>query len=218
MKNNFSIIKILKITIITFFTFLLFNLLIGNYVYKKILRKGYFDVDINMSSRHPVYNHGLKKNYNTSSAGWGKKRFSFCSDNFGFRNNCNVKYEEKFFDVGIIGDSQTAGFGLGFEETFSSIISNNFKDKKFANLAASSYSPAIYYSKIKYLIENGFKFKEIIVFIDISDLHDDTTRYILEKGVVIGKDLDLFSIVDTSKEAVQIIDDFYNKYTLKPNF
>jgi len=31
-------------------------------------------------------------------------------------------------------------------------------------------------------------------------------------------DLDLFSIVDTPKEAVQIIDDFYNKYTLRPNF
>lgn len=31
-------------------------------------------------------------------------------------------------------------------------------------------------------------------------------------------DLDLFSIVDTADEAVQVIEDFYNRYMLKPNF
>jgi len=31
-------------------------------------------------------------------------------------------------------------------------------------------------------------------------------------------DLDLFTIVDTSEEAVQVIEDFYNRYMLKPNF
>jgi len=45
------------------------------------------------------------------------------------------------------------------------------------------------------------------------------------KEVVLGEeknispeDLDLFSIVDSPKQAVAIIDNFYNKYTLKPNF
>ena len=33
-----------------------------------------------------------------------------------------------------------------------------------------------------------------------------------------SEDLDLLSIVDTPKKAVQIIEKFYNKYTLKPNF
>ena len=32
------------------------------------------------------------------------------------------------------------------------------------------------------------------------------------------EDLDLFSIVDTSEEAVEKIDEFYSKYLLKPNF
>ena len=32
------------------------------------------------------------------------------------------------------------------------------------------------------------------------------------------EDLDLFSVVDTSKEAVDKIDEFYSKYLLKPNF
>lgn len=32
------------------------------------------------------------------------------------------------------------------------------------------------------------------------------------------EDLDLFSVVDTSEEALEIINNFYNKYGLKPNF
>jgi len=39
----------------------------------------------------------------------------------------------------------------------------------------------------------------------------------LEKNVS-SKDLNLFKIVDKPKEAVAIIDKFYNRYTLKPNF
>ena len=31
-------------------------------------------------------------------------------------------------------------------------------------------------------------------------------------------DLDLFKLVDTADEAVEIINQFYSKYTLKPNF
>jgi predicted Rossmann-fold nucleotide-binding protein len=32
------------------------------------------------------------------------------------------------------------------------------------------------------------------------------------------EDLDLFNIVDTPSEAVEIIETFYKTYTLKPNF
>ncbi|WP_417873793.1 LOG family protein, partial [Xanthomarina gelatinilytica] len=33
-----------------------------------------------------------------------------------------------------------------------------------------------------------------------------------------ASDLDLFTIVDTADEAVQVIEDFYKRYMLKPNF
>ena len=190
MRNK--VIKTSKIFIITFCTFIIFDLIIGNYVYKKILRKNFFDIDTHMSEQHPIYNHGLKKNYNTSSAGWGKRRFEFCTDNFGFRNFCNVNYEKKNFDMGIIGDSHTVGLGLNFKEVFSTIISNELKKKKIANLGVSSYSTAIYYSKINYLLENDFDFKEIIVFLDLSDLYDDSTRYKLVGKKVIGINVNPF--------------------------
>ena len=93
MRNK--VIETSKIFIITFCTFIIFDLIIGNYVYKKILRKNFFDIDTHMGEQHPIYNHGLQKNYNTSSAGWGKRRFEFCTDNFGFRNYCR----ENFFKI-----------------------------------------------------------------------------------------------------------------------
>ena len=39
-----------------------------------------------------------------------------------------------------------------------------------------------------------------------------------EEGNISIDDLDLFNVVDTPSEAVEIIEQFYKKYTLKPNF
>lgn len=33
-----------------------------------------------------------------------------------------------------------------------------------------------------------------------------------------AEDLEIFSVVDTAEEAVKIVEDFYNKYAIKPNF
>jgi hypothetical protein len=41
---------------------------------------------------------------------------------------------------------------------------------------------------------------------------------LLNDGKISSKDLDLFHLVDSSDEALKIINDFYTKYTLKPNF
>ena len=188
MKNKF--LEIFKISLITIFLFFVLDLLIGNYIYKKILRKNYFDKDTNMGTSHPVYHHGNKKNYKTHSAGWGTKKFSFCTDNNGFRNICDEINKSKNFDIAIIGDSQTAGFGVSYENTFTYLISRKLENKRIANLAVASYSPAIYFSKINYLLNKNYKFKEIIVVLDLTDLYDDAIRYKLVNDKVISKKLD----------------------------
>ena len=38
------------------------------------------------------------------------------------------------------------------------------------------------------------------------------------EGNISPEDLDLFNVVDTPEQAVEIIEEFYTKYTLKPNF
>jgi predicted Rossmann-fold nucleotide-binding protein len=39
-----------------------------------------------------------------------------------------------------------------------------------------------------------------------------------EQGYISDGDLDLISLVDTPTDAVKVIDNFYAKYLLKPNF
>ncbi len=61
-----------------------------------------------------------------------------------------------------------------------------------------------------------------IVLVDHSfwdGLLDWVKSVVLEReNNVSREDLDLFKIVDTSDEAVQVIEDFYHRYNLKPNF
>ena len=41
---------------------------------------------------------------------------------------------------------------------------------------------------------------------------------VLPEGYISPDDKHLFKVVDTADEVVKIIDEFYSKYTLKPNF
>lgn len=43
-------------------------------------------------------------------------------------------------------------------------------------------------------------------------------QIMLKEGKISTEDLDLYNLVDTADEAVEVIDEFYGKYLLKPNF
>ena len=63
------------------------------------------------------------------------------------------------------------------------------------NAARGSYSPIVYWRKIKYLIEDiGLKFDEVVVYVDISDAQDE-----------VFYDLSKDNIVIRSKSALQTI-------------
>ena len=85
--------------------------------------------------------------------------------------------------LGFIGQSVLSGGVI----TFVGIISSNLVDKKIANLSAASYSPSIYYSKINHLLSQGYKFKEIIVFMDITELRNETVCYRLKNDRVLER-------------------------------
>jgi predicted Rossmann-fold nucleotide-binding protein len=49
-------------------------------------------------------------------------------------------------------------------------------------------------------------------------LLDWIKQVMITEGNVSESDLDLFALVDNPTEAVKVIDDFYAKYLLTPNF
>ena len=55
------------------------------------------------------------------------------------------------------------------------------------NLAVSSYSPSIYFLKLKDLLRQNFKFKEVIIFVDHSDIVDETLCYKFNGEIIIRR-------------------------------
>lgn len=181
MKNSLSIIKIF---LITFLIFILLDFLTGKYIYNKFVRSDFIDVDTSFGERDDIYDHKFKKN-NNSVVGWGKFKYNLCTDSNGFRNSCKNQFSSlKEFDLAFLGDSFTEPVGMNFENSFVGIISSQMKEKRIANLAASSYSPSIHFAKMNFLLSKGYKFKEIIVFIDLSDIVDDAVCYKLNKHII----------------------------------
>jgi hypothetical protein len=125
---------------------------------------------------HPYYHHTLKANVKYKKAKSFNSHFTLCTDNHGFKFECDKK-RGKIFDYAFMGDSFVEGVALKYSETFVGIFEKK-KNISVANLGVTSYSPSIYLSKIKFLLENNYKFKNVVVFIDISDLYDDNVFYL----------------------------------------
>jgi len=184
MNKKYTVLKIILITI---FLSLILDAIVGEYFYKKFIRKNFLDIDSSYAIKNHIFHHDFKKNFK-GLAGWGNVNYDFCTDGNGFRDSCSNQFNEiKQFDIGFIGDSFTEASGVSYEDSFVGLISSNLKNKKIANLGISSYSPTIYYAKINYLLSAGYKFKEIIVFLDLSDLIDDTACYILKDNKAIQR-------------------------------
>jgi hypothetical protein len=172
-------LKILLIIFISFFLFLIIDYYFGKIFVDKYLRSIQNDPIYHKKQRvrHDFFHHTLAPNIDYKKTGWGPKIYRLCTDEWGLKYKCNTK-SKNTYKLAIIGDSFAEGIGIPYEETFAGII--NLKTiPESANLGVSSYSPKIYYSKLKYFIEKGFKFNHVIIFVDVSDLIDDMNSYVL---------------------------------------
>ena len=133
---------------------------------------------------HEIFHHGFSPNYQGMQA-WSNYSYEVCTDQHSFKTSCAVfsNDTEKYFDIAFIGDSFTEALGMEYEDSFVGMFAADNTKLRVANLGASSYSPSIYYSKLKYLIDEGYKFERVFIFIDISDIQDEA-KYILKNGRV----------------------------------
>jgi hypothetical protein len=131
--------------------------------------------------RHSFYHHTLAPLIDYRKTGWGPTSYRLCTNYHGFKSKCG-NLGSDHYDIGFIGDSFTEGLGVRHEETFVGIIEDK-KKLNVANMGVSSYSPKIYLSKIHHFIGRGMKFKHVVVFMDVSDLIDDSNSYILKNDL-----------------------------------
>ena len=183
-----KILSAIKIFFLTLIFFIFLDLLIGNYIYKKFIRGNFIDAVTDFGRADEFFHHNFLPSYKTNKAGWGNIRYTFCTDANSFRSSCDDQFRKiKKFDVGVIGSSFTEGTGVNFEDSYVGIVTARLNNKKIANLAIALYSSSIYYAKINRLLTQGYKFDEIIIFMDISEVRNETLCYELKDDIVIER-------------------------------
>ena len=126
--------------------------------------------------KNPFFHHTLEANIKTKSH-WGNIKYYTCTNKEGFRINCDKKIKkEDSHQIIFIGDSFTEGLGLDYHKTFVGLY-DDFSNYNILNMGVTSYSPIIYYNKIKHFLNNGLKIDHVIVFLDISDIDDEANYY-----------------------------------------
>lgn len=185
-----TILNFFKNTIIillsSFFLLLFIDFFFGNYILKKlepyISKTEFYERLIRID--HPIYHHTLKENINYFKARGFEGYYSLCTDNHGFKYKCNEEIRGKKFDYAFIGDSFTEGASVKYEDSYAGMFEDQLKTS-VANMGVTSYAPYIYLSKLNYFLEQGFEFKHVIMFIDISDLYDDNVFYKIDEDLIV---------------------------------
>ncbi len=184
IKNLFLIFKVL---IITFFFTLIIDFFFGQKIlnqFDSFFLKSQFGEKL-VRIDHPVYHHTLRENIVYSSNVSFIGTYELCTNNFGFKSKCN-QVDKKDYQFAFIGDSFTEGTPIEYDDTFVGLFSEK-TGYKTANLGIASYSPKIYLSKLNFLINEGFKFNHVIIFIDISDFYDDTNFYSINEELIVSQ-------------------------------
>ena len=176
---NKKILIIIKIILITLVTFIITDIL-----FRSIQKK--YNSGQNYVIKNKIFHHTLEKNLIINNY-FQYKKYKIITNSLGFRDSQvrKVIKQKKNRRIVFIGDSFTEGVGLDYEKTFVGIIDNFFSKKnvEILNAGVQSYSPKIYWRKIKYLIEiEKIYFTDLVVFIDISDIEDEAIYYDVDKN------------------------------------
>ena len=128
------------------------------------------------------YNYTFKKQVQFTSQYDGNIYNIFTND-LGFRDDRIKKLDRKKLFSILIGDSFVEGVGLDYPDTIVGMLNKELKndDFEYLNAGVASYSSYIYFRKIEDIIKKNddLRIKEVIVFLDKSDVSDDE-RYLLE--------------------------------------
>ena len=139
---------------------------------------------------HKVFHHHLLPNKSTTQGGDIHPSIKIYTNSLGFKDFANREIDLKNKNrIIFIGDSFIEGVLLEFKFTVPGLAYNYFANKgiEVLNAGVSSYSPSIYYNKIKFFIEQGLEFSHLVVFIDISDIEDEAVYYVIEEETLYVK-------------------------------
>ncbi len=152
-----------------------------------------------MSSRY--FHHDLRPSVLDVTESYGSRKSIYSTNSLGFRDftNRDVPLQMSKPRILFLGDSFTEGVAVPYEKSFV----GRFARQKWTqsvdvlNAGVSSYCPIIYYRKAKHLIEErGLEVSDVFVFLDISDIQDETAYTLNEHGNVQERGLTPWHVID----------------------
>jgi hypothetical protein len=150
----------------------------------------------NFRTNSSYYHHGLKPDM-TEKTRWFDE-YTVHTNSLGFldREQRDVPLKKNGRRFVFIGDSFTEGVSEEWDVTFPGIVAKELEKEgiELLNAGCISYSPKIYYLKMKYFIEKGLEMDDLFVFIDVSDVQDEIEYAYFQPSepVFILSDLNLF--------------------------
>jgi len=133
--------------------------------------------------------HTLKPNV-SSRQGWGDKlRIMYHTNSLGFRDlEQREVSREPVADrrILLLGDSFVEGSGVEYRDHFAhkleSRLRESGRDIEVLNGGVASYCPSLEFRKLKRFLEAGYQADEVILMLDISDIHDESKYVGWEKS------------------------------------
>ena len=153
------------------------DILFSNFFFKKT---SYWN-NINWEDKYwrvpsKIYHHKILPNIDVIEKWDGKKQKRIFTNSIGFfdKKIRKVKKINNKKRILLIGDSFIEGSGIDYEKTFSGLLDKHLGEEyEILNSALASYSPSIYFKKTEYFLNEGYKFDQVLVFLDVSDIFDE---------------------------------------------
>ena len=129
-----------------------------------------------------AFHHALAPLAIVDSAYWGDRFYPVRTNSLGFKDaSARVVRGGSTPAVVFMGDSFTEGIGVPFDSTFVGRLGSDAwrRGVQVLNAGVASYSPVIYWRRLMQLVERKhLKIDEIVVFVDISDIQDETEYFL----------------------------------------
>lgn len=128
-------------------------------------------------TEHYFYHHGLRPNQKAYGR-WSSEIYPFFTNSLGFRDSIprKVPLNDGKYRILLLGDSHSEGVDVPFQKSFAGILAAKAPayGAEILNASVVSYSPKIYWLKMKYLLEKcRLHVDEVFVLIDISDIQNE---------------------------------------------
>jgi hypothetical protein len=140
----------------------------------------------------PVFHHGFRPLTSVDHDRWGPRVASYRIDSLGLRDATarQLPLASDRRRIVFIGDSFTEGIGLDWEKSFVGLVASALEKEgvEVLNAACVSYCPIIYYRKIKWLLDQGLTFDDIVVFMDMGDIQDEVCYRLDREGNLVPED------------------------------